>query len=810
MPGIPAANVAARTLHSALAALRIIFFGPPGAGKTGLLRAVANTATKGAEELPVDLVPAEGGAERAFLRLEMRVDRTGAKEEAGEVHFYDCDGRAAARLLEHPEELSRQKARGELQGAIHSADTIVLAVDAGWRDVELRANFCQFKVFLQTLENLREYERETGGLPVFLALTKCDALYRAGESQSEWMRRVTQRQAEVLDAFHDFFDGDVSDPVALEFGSIELDLIATATKPVFGEMLGVEELTRRLLAAAQSHRDRIRRSQRRLTYTLGGLIGLGAAFLGAMLLALLGPPGPLEKLTNDVEAFRAKESPPAVRLADANFRGIRHTLDLFLGSPEYPFLRPELHDYLQTREREFERYREYRQRFQPPQFSPAEVRTAGEFEQLKADLAGVLAPPVEYREAWHETEAVRLHAKWQRDLELLQHAESETHEWYRGLIRRGTELLLADSPGGVWREQLKQLLRDANRLPFASDAAIPQSDVLPIRRGESLTYSAAYRFERTASAQRDWSNTALELRDLLELCEALGVIYSGVNEAIPAPLNIPKYSENPLGMASERLELLKRHYPHAADGSADWSVSHFHDPMRTTLSRILKSNEDNGVNLVRGMIAKELFEDTPSVWAKLEAGLLQKPEFRAWGTLLQKLSMWGGAGSMPVDPVVELSEFLKRERFAWPVEKVELYLPNALREQILSPDGSFTITVTPKKGPPRVTLFRNAKAIKNDPQGTMWQFNASSNEPIVYSSEDGFAAEVSLRAGESRYELKWLDGRSNTYRFDRLRAEPTIIRDESKQRATGVKLTMLPEAAAIRVPVLLPNLPGVK
>jgi hypothetical protein len=813
MPTLPAANATARTLNSALAPLRIVFFGPPASGKTRLLRAVATVAGKGAEEPPIDLIPADGSATSAILPLEVIVDLPGAKEETGEVHLLDCDGRAAAQLLQHPDQLTRQATRGELQEAIRDADAIVLAVDVQWRDEELRANFRQFKLFLEALEEVRTFDREAGGFPIFLTLTKCDSLYLSTDSRTQWLSRVTQRQTEVLDHFRDLFDEKIADSVALEFGSIDLEVMATATQMPSGEAFGIERLTASLLDAARVHRDRTRLTRRRLRFTVGGLFSVLAAFLATMgLLSFVGPPSALEKLTTDVEAYREREGPPAIRFAEAQIQGHFKTLNSFIESPAYPQLRPDLREYLQTREREFERYREYRDRFQPPQFSPAEVRTAGEFQKLKMELATNLAPPAEFREAWKDTEAVRLYLKWQRDLELLQSTEDQLHGWYRELIRRATQLMLVVAPNAGWRDHVTELLQEAAELPFLADAPIIGSPTVELRRGQPLTYAVAYGYERTDSARRDWEFTSQKLRGLVDLCEALGMIAAGDGRP-PAVLVLPENGDS-LALAGERLELLKKFYPSALDGSAKWSASHFPDPIRQELTRRLRLVAENGIRHAQRMIRKEIPEfDSLSDWAKLDVKLLSKPEFQAWGILLQKLSTW--ADQSQANPVDELVSFLKRQRFEWPVEKVELYLPNALRDQILTPDGSLTITVTPKDGPPRVTLFRDAKASKTDNQGTTWQFTAAPQTPaITYEPGSTFAAEIILRSGNSRFVLKWIDDRTNTFRFDRIASEPVIVRDEQPaglpQRATGVKLTMFPEKAAIRVPVLLPALPGVK
>jgi len=791
------------------APLRIVFFGPPASGKTQLLRAVAAFAGKGAEEAPIELTHPDGNALKALIPLQMIVDLPGPKAETGEVHFLDCDGRAAARLLEQPEELRRTSARDELRNAIRYADAIVLAVDVMWDVPELRENLRQFQLFLGALEGVRTFDREAGGMPIFLALTKCDALKRPQDSNTQWLSRVTRRQSEVLDHFHDLFDDRANDLAAFEFGSLNLEVKPTAAQMPFG----IEDLATSLLAAARANAERTRNSERRLIRTAGGLVSLFAAFFAVFAaMELLGPPSALEKLTADVQSYRDRAAPAEVRFADANFAANRRQVQALIDSPEYEKLPGDLRGYLLAVASEFDRYREYRERFQPPQFSPAEVRTAGEFQKLQTDLETILLPPPEYREAWRETQAVRLHAKWQRDSELLQSSEDQLHGWYRELIRRATQSMLVERPSASWRESATALFQESSQLPYPATEPIPGSPKVNVPRGKPLTYAAVYGYERVASAERDWESTSRKLRDLVQLCEALGMIAPG--EGKPSAVLVLPENGDSLRLAGERLERLKAFYPDAMDGTANWNASNFPDPIRQELLRRLRLSVEVGVRHVQRVIRKELPEsDTRNDWRMLDERTLNAPELRAWGTFLQKLSQW--ADQSRGNPVEELSVFLKRERFEWPVEKFALYLPNALRVEKLLPDGSFTVTVTPREGLPRVTLFRDAKPTNRDAQGTVWQFTAPAGTPaITYEPGDAFAVEVALRSADSQFELKWNEGRTNTYRFDRIASEPVLVKIEQPaglpQRATGVKLTMLSESAAIRVPVLIPALPGVK
>jgi hypothetical protein len=784
--------------------LRIVFFGPPASGKTRLLGAVAAVLGKDAEDVPVDFAPADSSIHWAVFPHRVLVDRPGPHTETGAVLLVDCESGAATDLLEHPDELRRETAGNELRNAIRRADAMVVTIDATWDVYELRESLRQFHTFLDTFEEGRTYDRESGGLPVFLVLTKCDALMRPGDSRTQWLSRITHRQNEVLDRFHDLFDeaGPAGD---LEFGSLDLKVVPTALDMPGGEAFGIDGLANELLRAARQNADRVTGTQRRLAMTVGGIAGLFIVLMVVFgLLGWIGPPGPLRRLELQIEEYHAHRASAAVRFSDGNFDANRRRVQAFLDSPEFPLLRPELQESVRAVLAEFDRYREYRARFHPPQFSPAELRTAGEMEQLRKDLATSLAPPAEYRDAWQGTQAVQLYEKWTKDLELLGTAEDQFHGWYRELIRRATKLMLVEAPSAAWRQEADSLFREAERRPFELDAAMADSPRVNARRGEPLTYDVAYRFERTESAARDWDLASDKLRRLSVLCEALGLTPES-KDGLGAALVIPENAPRSLG--TERMaKLVGHHFP-----TDHVQVSQFPDPIRRELARRLETYHERGMGILRGMIAAELGAESIADWERVSGQFLLRPDVTDWGIFLQTLSILSGRGDG--DPVVNLDRLTHRKRFEWPVRSVELYLPNALRENALVPDGAFTITVTPSDGAPRVWLFRDAKAIRSDSQGTTWRFEAAHADTIGYSPGEAFDASVKLRDGETKYSMGWLGGWSKVYRFDRLAAEPTLIRDGPNaipQKATGVTLRMLPESAAICVPALLPAMPGVK
>ena len=159
-------------------------------------------------------------------------------------------------------------------------------------------------------------------------------------------------------------------------------------------------------------------------------IGAAAVVLGAMLVGLLvlfasGGLGRGDLLTERVREYVANEPPPAVYLSDRNFARNRRELLSFRESLGFGRLPEELRAFVEGRLREFDAYKEYRDKFKPPRLGPAEIQTLEQAAKLEADLQGELAPPPEYAERWAQTEAARLWQKWRTDLRLVR--EADTH-----------------------------------------------------------------------------------------------------------------------------------------------------------------------------------------------------------------------------------------------------------------------------------------------------------------------------------------------------------------------------------------------
>ena len=808
-------------------AVRVVFFGPPRSGKSVLLDAVARYAGAGAEDPPLTLSAADPNAvRRELVPLRLLVDRPGPRSETGAVLFLDCDGQAAQDLLTHADRLKQRTARTALADAIRQADALVLVIDAGWSEAEVEAAFRSFDRFMEVLESTRADDREVGGFPVFLTLTKCDTLRRPADGPTDWLARVEDHKRRVRERFNDWFQADAGP--FLSFGSMDVRTHATAAvvpaDPGFAPYtdaaggFGVAELFDAAFAAARDHQRRAVRSQTRLTWTAGLAVGL----LGVVLAVMFGltasrPPGPVELLTGRVVRLQQIEGPTAVRLSEANLERNRRAVAGVRESPAFDGLPPGLQAFVEDRHREYAAYTEYRARFQPPQFSPADVRTRADFDRLSAELVGPLAPPPEFERQWADTEMVRLRAKWREDLKLLEAAEAQVHAWFQGQIARASGLMRAAVPVEVspsqWRADITDTL--AQTPPFDPAAPVPGSESLPFGRGAALTFDTAFRFERSANARRDWEQMTARLADLRDLADAVGLT-TNPNDPAPPPLDLPAPNGiDSRGLAAARLEALKQRFPKAHDGTANWSVADLPAPLRDVLGQRLRLAAGTGVAHVHRLILGELAlngrPDTPADWAKLTtrepAGLLTKPELQDWGRLLRLLFRWSDPARPDADPVAELSAFLRRERFEWPLTRLDVTLPDALRVKLLRPAGDLAITVT-SGGQPRTFRFEPAAMAERTGGAAVYRFQPRDSAQLSFTPGDGFAAELPLTDGDTRYVLRWEDARTAAYQFEKLAREPTLTAagpGAVPQRATGVRVKPTPETSGFGVPELLPE-----
>lgn len=809
---------------------RVVFFGPPHSGKSALIGRFVR-AVSPPDSPAVELTTAEppNSIRRELVPHLIRVDNPAAGPAGGRFVIVDCDGRAAGELLSHPSSLVRGKARGALADAVRSADALVLVVDAAASPGQVDQTFRSFGQFLDGLEEGRTFGREVGGLPVFLTLSKCDALHRDGDSPTDWLARVAERERELEDRFEDYFGDEVAneDPSPfLPFGSIDLHQAATSIQVPDGKAFaayadpdgafGVAGLVREVLPAARGYRARLVGARKRLKWTVTGAgILLGAMLIGLLVLFASGGLGRGDLLTERVREYVATEPPPAVYLSDRNFARNRRELLSFRESLGFGRLPDELRAFVEDRLREFDAYKEYRDKFKPPRLGPAEIQTLEQAAKLEADLQGELAPPAEYAKRWDETEAARLGQKWRTDLRLVREAEAALHDWYSRLIQRANTLLLTESPPDFgWRAQAGALFRDGEEPPFRPDQEVEKSPSVPALRGKPLTYAPAFEFARVVQARQDWQATRDRLRHLRDLTDAIGLTTGpGSREAV---LDLPEPLPDLTGskeLAAARLAGLRSAYPppaYPSDEYPEWAVADFPDPVRRAVEVRLRSIFDTGVRHVRRLIAQVAPNlETAEGWRTIADTLLQEPAMKAWGRLLGLYRRWLEPAA-PADPVQELADFLRRDRFELTMKSIQVAVPDDLLGQRAVPAGRLVVAHTPAGGQPVESAYRPEGEGKRDRPVTTYTFVPDGHSgTIQYRPGDGLTASLPLKAGGEEYRLVWQSGRSTVYQIDRLAQAPRLERVgpvPAPEPAAGVRLTVGPPGGLPAVPVLFPDL----
>ena len=252
-------------------ASRLVLFGMPDAGKSSLLGALREAAQTQERILHGHLADLSNG----LAELQRRLYEDRQRETQEEIVPYpvrfspfgepsrpavliDCDGRAANDLLRQKRSIAAENRVGSLAGAVLSADALILAIDASAPHSQIDDDFREFLRFLRFLEQYRGRQHAVGGLPVYLVLTKCDLLARdALISRSMWQARVDERKREVAERFQQFLAGNGLHNGQLAFGTIDLEVRATAVRtpaltdapPHDREPFGVAELFQAVFAA---------------------------------------------------------------------------------------------------------------------------------------------------------------------------------------------------------------------------------------------------------------------------------------------------------------------------------------------------------------------------------------------------------------------------------------------------------------------------------------------------------------------------------------------------------------------------------
>ncbi|HEY1379737.1 MAG TPA: hypothetical protein VGF55_23235, partial [Gemmataceae bacterium] len=647
------------------AAVRVVLFGMPDAGKSSLLGALAQAGQSQERALGGRLIdPSSGLAE-----LQRRVYDDRPRETLEEIVPYsvaldpisgtkpdpdrresavliDCDGRVANDLLTQRRTLPDDAPANTLAGAIEGADALILVVDAGASPAQVDADLAEFVRFLRLFRRERGRRTDVGGLPVYLVLSKCDLLAQPDDTPAAWQARVEARQAEVGRRFREFLADD-ADEGTVPFGDLNLDLAATAVKwPALAgaparprEPWGVAELFRKALAAAKSFHQRRRQSQRRLAWTVLGsaaVIGGLALFAGGLLLNR--PSLQRSELAAKVESYRAREGQtPSVRLTEPLQRKIGELSDLendagFAGLPA------ETQQYVKGRLAELTAYRDYKDQLAQIR-PPAEARSLDDLADVERALREE-QPPAQFRGEWGQTDAAQLRDKWLDDVKALRKAAGEVEDWYRQLTAKGNRLLLfadrtaegAPLPWAQWLDGVEALSREAAAPPFRRGDRLRESHAAA--GTPAVTFGAVFNFPSVEQARGAWDKVRQRLDRLRDLAQALGLAGDGNR---PAVLRLTDRSA--ADQSGEVLAALRQSYPRANE----WSPADLPDAAAPEVRRAARASYERAIQAGREVVRRHYLDvypdgkETHQRWQAVADWLPNAPELRDWRELANLL-----------------------------------------------------------------------------------------------------------------------------------------------------------------------------
>ncbi len=794
--------------------LRLVLFGPPGAGKSSLLGALGQAA----EVQPHLLGGVLADPSPNLADLRRRVYEHGPDPTDEEVVAYsftyepsekgedeprsavvlDCDGRVADALVREP-----APAGGTLGREMLHADALVVAVDASAPPEKIDAEFAEFDRFLRWMERYRGLRTDVGGLPVFLVLTKCDRLARPGQTAADWLEHIEERKRDIGGRFHAF----LADRRPPAFGRVHLHLWATAVlrPPLAGgaarptDPYGVAELFRQCIGHAAVFRRRREHSNHRLAQmtiaVVGGFLGL-LAVTGSLIVAdaLSRPPTELEIRVETLRYVepktpeeRLRGSPERLRPYLAEWRAIRD-------APDFAALPQDLRAYVEERLSELETYIPWLEGLEETP-RPRDALTEEELHAIQGRLDGPLAPP---RPGWDDTDAGRLRRRLSAEDEALLGAIAALRTWYQRAYAEGDALwtFAGHDAGGPdwngWARDAERQLDPARKPPYADAAAVPNID-------PPLTYAAVEEFGSVAAARAQWEAVRGRLRRLLNVGAALGLI-EGL-KGKPALLVVPPDGLT-LEQAGARFRDLRAAYPAYAtefvrDGGLPQAVA-------DEVGRRARRDYERLLEPARALVRDKLGAgdaETPERWRAVRDWLNDPKELAGWRGLAHVLARLADASA--VDPVAALAAFLDKKSFTIDLESITVVIPDELDVKP-RPGEPFTVYHAPAGGEARPALvFRPADdgARVDERPLHAYAFRAARpGQKLDYAPGDVLYATLPLRDGRT---LRWDRSRSRLYRFDALREAPTT---GEGARAEGVRLQFKPEGGVPRLPDLMPDL----
>jgi len=817
-------------------ALRVVLFGARSAGKSRLLEAMQQTAPLTSDllggKLHLHTVEPPPGQELADIR-EGRFDPADARALIGpmDLVLLDCDSQHTERLVQDEQALQQEKLTG-LADTIHQADAILLTLDASAGEEEMQTRFEEFGKFLKSLQQRRGQQAEVTDLPVFLVLTKCDLLFRAGDELSDWMERIDERKREVGQKFRTYLqtqppsEGETASPtddtgrqappsaVSPAFGRIKLHVSATALQQPILRSLGGKMadpfsptlLFRECLREANAYRQRRLTAQRRLVGLVVALSVLLLALVSSGLFALASfadsQLARLEDRVNDLRYF--ERGGPAVRLRGLpeELREKQRRLETIANDSQFHRLSPANRQFVEELLDEIKEYVPYLEKLLS---EPAldRVPTEEALRQHQARLEKELALP---RPDWQETPAAQIRQGRVESLVAIRQAIEQVRNWYIDRAAQANRLwTMGDyvSPVEVgidwagWAASVESQV-DNQQPPFA------ESEQVPGVKGVPVYYASIYRFDRVVDARLTWRSEREKLARLLDVCTALGL--APATQARPAVLLLP--GDFTLAGATVRLMELRTAYP---DYPRAFNRQTLPDAVRSAVR--LKARQQYRLLLSSGraevlrqlQLAGRGSEETLERWKAVRAWLDNPRELSAWRELARTLLELDDP-RLP-DPVTALAEFLGVRQFSVDPRQIQVEIPE-LRG--LRPRAEARLLIYWRSGDREQTLqYVSAGPPQRDGvrRTILYPFKLVNERGLIYRPGDRLWAELSLSGDSGR--LVWSQSRSAMYQFERLRNGARQQLQPSAEETTGrplddVLLRLEPDSSVPNVPDLLP------
>jgi hypothetical protein len=814
--------------------LRIVLFGLPEAGKSSLLGALSQAAQLQEHVLNGRLTDVANG----LTQLRERLYGAGPKETLNEIVPFqviyqpfklvgkndyadpesavliDCDGRIATDLIMGRRSLELEPGDGGLAPSILAADALLLVIDASAPATQVDADFTEFGRFLRLLETTRGNRADTGGLPAFLVLTKCDLLARTGDSVDTWFERIEESKREVDQQFKDFLVA-TQDANQDGFGSVGLRVWATAIKrpplPAASggsqEPYGVAELFRQAFEDAREFRERQQRSSRRIAFTGAGIV----AFIFGML-AMVGivfsnrhvEEPVVRELAAKIESYHGREPSTASARLRGDVQSRISDLKDLQGDPIFSRLPSDQQKYVNDRLDELNAYRDFQDQLARIP-TAASARNGGELQAIETSLKK-LEPPENHRNDWGQTEAMLARGRRLQEIAVYRSAVTEVADWFDGLARKGQGLLTFENvrQGGPvawpdWIAQVQGLDEEAGSSRFRPGQNVPHS---------TISYDAVLRSDPVATARGNWELVRTKLARVRDLVSALGL--SG--QTGKAPLNLT--SSFTADQAAARVADLERLYPGFRE---TFSVAGLPEVVAEQIRQAARVREQYCSAAGQAVVLRHLNDamsgqkETYESWKKLLPWLAAPDELASWRIIATVLARLQNPAAL--DPITALTAFIRQPKFELSLRQITLEIPD---DAHVRPDGSFTIYSRKAAGDPVPYVFEKAGDEKRELARAVTVYTFRSNQQTIsYEPGNSLWADVPVKNQESsNYRLTWSRSRSQVYQFQCLQSSPRLhLASQSHldgKLEEGITLSFVPENGIPSLPTLVPNVPVVE